>query len=409
MSTTTSRPRRVRSPQVSPPQTSPPRADQPGDSPSAKAATPTVAPDETNAEDLLLRKLHLTRADRHPCFGQTDGVTKGSKPIDRRAAADHVAELTSEVRRPENRRHLPLLSRLIRRNGRTAAQFKNAPKPAAAFHTESGRTTVMRTDWSSSAAQLAIDWSQPEMKWEFCLGSDVAMQGIAAPWVSVDGRTLDAVGEWEEVIWLSEPEADYLELEIVLTGGTKLQRQILLSRRDGWLMVADDVRPARPAAIECRVQLPTSPGSRLVPAADTREAQLVCGKRKFAAVPGSLPEWRSERSTGEMTLEGDRLSVRASTPAGAALHVPLFLNFDSRRAARELTWRRLTIGENLRIVRPDEAAGYRLQLGREHWLVYRSLTERANRTLLGINLQTDFLFARFSAEGESEPLIEIED
>jgi hypothetical protein len=91
------------------------------------------------------------------------------------------------------------------------------------------------------------------------------------------------------------------------------------------------------------------------------------------------------------------------------MYAPLAMVVDSRRAKRECTWRRLTVGENLQIQPADRAVGYRLQAGREQWLVYRSLTPRANRTVLGVNLQTNFLCSRIKSDGASDTLIEVED
>ena len=56
----------------------------------------------------------------------------------------------------------------------------------------------------------------------------------------------------------------------------------------------------------------------------------------------------------------------------------------------------------------DVAVGYRVAIGRQQWLVYRSLAKPANRTLLGHNLSTEMLVARFDKSGEVESLIEIE-
>jgi hypothetical protein len=68
----------------------------------------------------------------------------------------------------------------------------------------------------------------------------------------------------------------------------------------------------------------------------------------------------------------------------------------------------LTVGESLAAVPPEVAAGYRVAVGRRQWLVYRALAHKGNRTLLGHNLSTEFLVARFSQDGEVAPLIEIE-
>jgi hypothetical protein len=128
----------------------------------------------------------------------------------------------------------------------------------------------------------------------------------------------------------------------------------------------------------------------------------------LAVVPPGLSEWRSSNRQGTLTHAEGELAIAMSARQVRALYVPLAVQFDAARVRKPLTWRRLTVGENLAIVSADRAVGYRLQLGREHWLAYRSLTPRANRSVLGVNLQTDFLFTRFDTDGEREPLIEIE-
>ena len=54
------------------------------------------------------------------------------------------------------------------------------------------------------------------------------------------------------------------------------------------------------------------------------------------------------------------------------------------------------------------AVGYRVAIGKKQWLIYRSLARPANRSLLGHNLESETLVARFDRRGEVESLIEIE-
>ena len=54
------------------------------------------------------------------------------------------------------------------------------------------------------------------------------------------------------------------------------------------------------------------------------------------------------------------------------------------------------------------AAGYRVQVGNSQWLIYRSLTPAANRTILGQNLMCEMHVSRFLPTGDVEELIEIE-
>jgi hypothetical protein len=145
----------------------------------------------------------------------------------------------------------------------------------------------------------------------------------------------------------------------------------------------------------------------LAPAEETNEAFLMGQKAAALALPLALPEWRVEKSPGQFTATSEAVELRLSG-AGGALFAPLFLDLKSPRMTRPLTWRRLTVAESLEIVPPNVAVGYRVMVGKSQWLIYRSLTPATNRTLLGHNLATEMLIARFDKKGEVEPLIEIE-
>ena len=71
------------------------------------------------------------------------------------------------------------------------------------------------------------------------------------------------------------------------------------------------------------------------------------------------------------------------------------------------TWRQLTVAEDLEIIPRDQAVGYRVQVGIEQWLFYRSLVPTTCRSLLGQHLGCEFLCARFLHDGTAEPLVEI--
>jgi hypothetical protein len=73
-----------------------------------------------------------------------------------------------------------------------------------------------------------------------------------------------------------------------------------------------------------------------------------------------------------------------------------------------MTWRQLTVAEWLTALPPEVAVGFRVAIGAEQWIIYRSLAPQSNRTLLGHNLATESLVARFGKDGEVTSIIEIE-
>lgn len=377
-----------------------------GQSVIAESSTPKSGHSALSAD--IVREIYLTRPDGLASF-YDGGAPKEAAKSRVAALLGTVAELKSTD--PENASSIrKLLKQALRRDGKPTTEKHGRPKPAAAYHSEADRLSILRTDWSDEGVQVAVDWSQPELRIEMFIGSRAVLAGGMAPRVRAGGSPCEPIGTWEEICWESNVDVDYLELEIDLTGGVRLQRQIILTRRDGALFVADAVLAPTSTKLNCETALPLVAGCDFTPAEETREATAVIGKQRLLFLPLALGEWRTESCSGDLTFEAGQLRLRQQAAQADALYVPLAVIYDRKRAKRECTWRRLTVGENLRLVPPGEACGYRWQLGKEHWLAYRSLTEhRANRTVLGINLQTNFLLSRFTTGGESEPLVEIDD
>jgi hypothetical protein len=124
-------------------------------------------------------------------------------------------------------------------------------------------------------------------------------------------------------------------------------------------------------------------------------------------VPPALPEWRSEYRHAEFSADGDN-AVLQQAAHGRSLFAPLWIDLDPKRAKRPITWRRLTVAENLEIVGRDIAAAYRIQAGREQWLVYRSLAPAGNRSVLGFNTLSSFVVARILPCGLTEEILAID-
>jgi hypothetical protein len=94
--------------------------------------------------------------------------------------------------------------------------------------------------------------------------------------------------------------------------------------------------------------------------------------------------------------------------AGQRLFAPLFVDLERGRLAKPATWRQLTVGQHRGIVPAAEAAGYRVQVGKSQWLVYRSLAPPEIRTVLGQNIKCEFMLSQFGRDGQIEELLEIE-
>ena len=225
--------------------------------------------------------------------------------------------------------------------------------------------------------------------------------------ILLDGQPVLPLSDWEQSCWVSDDDADFLELEIELTGGLRLQRQLILGHEDRFLLAADVILGEQPGELEYRGCLPLQADITWEPSPETRQGHLVGRRRGAVVLPLALPEWQCDDRVGTLQRTGEGLELRQKA-RGCSMYCPLWFDFEPRRMVRPLTWRQLTVAASLEIQPADVAVGYRVHVGGEQWLVYRSLAERANRTLLGHNLSSEMLVARFDEVGEVEPLVEVE-
>lgn len=291
------------------------------------------------------------------------------------------------------------------------ADFDDDDLPDPSNNSEWSGLALLATGWSKTAPRLALAYAQHPMEVELSAGREVIWRGAWQFELTCDGRPVSYIDddEWEEQCWQSDEDCDYLELALELEGGLRLERQLLLGRDDAVLYLADYVlaEGEREREFEYRMHLPLAESVRFEGEKETRDGLLVGTKSLAAVIPPALTEWRSDPRGGELSSDGRRLTLTRQH-RGRRFCCPLFLDFKPRRLAKERTWRQLTVAEMLDVLSPDVAVGYRLQSGKDQWLVYRSLGPAANRTLLGYNISSEFCAGRFLRTGEVDELIEIE-
>jgi len=318
---------------------------------------------------------------------------------------------------------------------RSARLMRDAPQAAQAakqrhrtlardMHDAAAATAILRSGWDRDAVRVLLEYRDTVPHLEIAVGDRLLVDG---PWrwrVLADGRPLDAEGPWTLSCWESDRKATFIEIVAPLAGGLQIERQIVLLPKDRVVLLADAVTRraghAEPSnghaqgvhmrgagggmAVESFVPLAASLEGEQ--AEETREVLVFDTKPRLLALPLSLPEWKSAGHGGfEVTAGG--LSLEQAT-AGSRCHAPLWLDLDPRRQGRPLTWRRLTVADTRRNLPPHQATGYRVQVGREQWLVYRALDVARNRTLLGCNVSCEFLVGRIGRSGVVDRLIEIQ-
>jgi hypothetical protein len=277
-----------------------------------------------------------------------------------------------------------------------------------AVHSERARTAILRPRWQRGREQLAMVYDGLSLASELSTGTETVWSGNCDPAVVVDGAPLTPVSGWRALCWFSDEDVDYLELELRYRGDWCVQRQMLLARKDRFLYLADALLGERPAQhIDYRLTLPLTEAVRYEPVEETHEGYLVGRQRLGRVLPLAVPEWRTLGADGNLVAVDGRLELRGRG-CGSRLYAPLFVDLHPGRLKQPLTWRQLTVAEQLRIQSPSVAVGYRVQVGSEQWLFYRSLAAPANRTVLGQNLTAEFYAVRLGQAGGVDDLIRIE-
>lgn len=279
--------------------------------------------------------------------------------------------------------------------------------PLTSDHSETAGLAVMRSEWGSRALQAAIAFHGDESRLELTTGKQSLLSGAWEAIVSLDGTRLTPQGAWREVVWFSDDEVDYLEIEIDLNEHWRIQRQFLLHRPGRLFLMADAVLGEEPASIEYRGRLSLHQAVRFEPESDTHEGRLHAAQPLAIALPLAYPEWRGATSDDELAACDGQLTWSFRGP-GKGLYMPVVFACDRKHLRQPYTWRRLTVGESLQPVPANVAAGFRVQFGRQQWLFYRALGAVGNRTVLGQNVACDFLAAEFKADGTSRPIVSIE-
>ena len=265
----------------------------------------------------------------------------------------------------------------------------------------------MRPKWARKSPLFCVTWGDRTVRTDLNTSGELLWSNSWNVEVKRDGELLRPSSDWDVVCWYSDADVDYLELEADLGPSCRLQRQFVLAKLDQFLFAADAVLGAESAKIDYQCELPLVQDVEFHTDDETREGILWKQKPLASILPVALPEWRLSQADGTLVVT-DGIMRHSRTTMAQNLYAPLFFDLSQRRLCDSRTWRQLTVAERLEIQAAEVAVGYRVQVGRAQWLFYRSLAQKANRTVLGQNLASEFLAARFSRDGTVEELIEIE-
>ncbi len=288
--------------------------------------------------------------------------------------------------------------------------------PEAFHHDDDAKIAVMFADWDVRRGRMHFDYSSSETRLELFAGRRPVIAGHCQSMIELDGIEQQACGDWDTTCEYSDDDVHYLEIEQPWTGDVVLQRQLMLVRDDRCVLMADCVLPkgsslasAETRKIQYHCRLPLAESISIDAENETREVFFRDKKRRGMVIPLAAGEWRVGPTNATLKTTRDHHLVLSARGTGR-LYAPIWFDFQQRRFKRKRTWRQLTVADQLRIVGDGEAVGYRVQVGSEQWLIYRSLLDRRCRSVLGKHLIADFYSARFdTGDGSLEELVTVDD
>jgi len=267
----------------------------------------------------------------------------------------------------------------------------------------------LRVDWTTRGDLLAFDQRGGSSATRFELFGS-GHPWLAGLWRAPGGDDVKAAAV-KPVVWRTSSAADVAEWTF-RAGGLRIRRVLVLLHGRRAALLADQVDSLKaPAKIETTIGLPTSdltveavPESRallLRSATDGKSAQVI---------PMGLPALPYETDRGRFGFDPERGSLSLSRAAtGARAWMPLFVSWNNARHRKPLSWRALTVSENFKVRPPELAQAARVSWGRsETFLIYRSLGPPARRSFLGHTTTARFLVARFTPEGDVDPIVSLE-
>jgi len=293
---------------------------------------------------------------------------------------------------------------------RIAAKLNPGKLPPLTVYCDEAAGVVMQSDWRKKGSRCAIDFSDSEICLEVLGPQGKAV--LAGEWtaqVELDQQAQLQLDAWSEVCWFSDDDVDYLEVEAKFGQHARVQRQALFFREERMLLLADALLCDQDGPWSLASRIPLAGEASFQPTPKTTEGFLVSSSgARCLALPLHLPEWRQQNTSGQFQMEGDML-VAQQRCHGQRLYVATLISLCNTHARQAYTWRNLTVGEELQIVSPQEAVAFRVQIDKQQWIIYRSLTTPKRRTALGMHTLAEFYAGSFDCDnGDIDTLLEVE-
>ncbi len=309
-------------------------------------------------------------------------------------------------KRPPLNLLLALGAKRVKAGKRIDLRTKKLPPPPAT-QSDWARLACLRNRWSVDADTMVVAHHREKPMIDLSVLGKPLLSGVWGIDVAIDGEPLRFEDDWTCVCWHSDRDADYLELQATFPGRLRIERQLLLSRNDHFVLLADSISGAGKATLEYTSRLPLVDAVVAESDVPTRECTLRTRRQVARAFPLSLAQDRVQSTPGGFGAADDGLELRQSAIGG--LYAPVVIDWEPSRRRTEADWRTLTVTEQRRALRRDTAAGHRLRIGNHQLLIFHSLVKsEESRAVLGLHTFYETVVGKFDASGKVSSIVLVE-
>lgn len=296
---------------------------------------------------------------------------------------------------------------------KTKGRAKRKPGPEMDWYNPSTQsdwaaTALLRTGYEVDANSVLIDWDCPEIRVAISsLGSAVAGGDWGAD-ILINGQEVPSVGDWTCTCWFQDDDVAFAELERGSANETRHVRHVMLHLQDHFALLTESVVAANADdQVVLRTSLPVASGVQVAAASVTRELFLTTEGPTCRVIPAWLPDDRIDSTDGDCRVENGALKSAAVGQGG--VFMPLLIDWAPKNAKREADWTKLTITEDGEILNSYKAAAVRTRIGRQQLMLYRSIRPGDTlRAVIGHHTANETVYAKFTNDGEIEPLVMVE-
>ncbi|MFO1007489.1 MAG: hypothetical protein U0929_16120 [Planctomycetaceae bacterium] len=266
-------------------------------------------------------------------------------------------------------------------------------KQIVSHQSDSADYALLQGDWRESRDRCVARFHQNVPSVEVSILEQLLIQGDWTASVTAGGQNWTG-GEWSCCCWFSDTEADFCELTWKPAPGVTVFRQLLWSRVDHFLFIAEEVRAPGLTGVSLESQLPLATGWKAMADGRSREWQLRHGSTVARVLPLFMAQERVQSADGHLSCEDQKILLR-SVAEHSGFYNAVVIDWDVSRRESPVQWGPLTVAEEGKRVPPHLASAARWRFDDDLWIVFHQAVRGDNaRSALGMHSSQETVVSR---------------